>query len=386
VKDPTDESTVSFDAVDWATHCAALSQYYLAENEFATARHCLACSDFLLTKMEKDRANLDEALVFRLDEQFAHINRCWSKYGIGLLAYSKEQLCNQSKSHMDLVTDFDKPSLFHFDLSKVNLTLDTVEKPGLITANMALDYDQAKKIFQKTLEFLELSKSYFKLDGHVTDHCEILRDISELYTQIMFYDENPENKSKYLKRKLDLLKPVAHELSENYYLAIKRQFLFDIAVIYSDMMDVKIEVLNQKRESASIDQTVIAQMIQKINLLTRNAIKYFQLFLNTMRVLPEKVKLPEKYDEFNVRSALLAHFYIGRLFSKFMTGDVSERLNNTKNSHEYYSYVVDYCEKYGDTCIEDNKLMDMMKVEYNICKEMISFMPVKMENLRKNIK
>ncbi len=341
--------------------------------------------------MNKNRTRLDEVELSKLDEQFARINRCWSKYGIGLLRYSTQQLSNDKISHMDLVQDLDKPPIFQFDLSKQLNSNMHFDQKSFITSSLALDFDQAKSTFVKTLGFLDKAKSYFKLDGHVTDHCDILRDISELYTHIMYFDGNPENQSKYLKRKLDLLKPVADELNEQYYMAIKRQYLYDIATIYSDMMDVKIDVLNEKRESTAAgpgaaNNEKAYMMVQKINLLIKNAIRYFQLFLNTMKVLPEKTKLPDKFDEYNVRSALLAHFNMGRLYSKFITNDVSERLNNTKNSFEYYSYVVDYCEKHENTMANNGTIMDIMKTEYSICKEMITFMPAKMENLRKNIK
>ena len=197
------------------------------------------------------------------------------------------------------------------------------------------------------------------------------------------------------KRRLDLLKPIVDELSEQYYLLLKRQFLFDCADIYQQMMDIKLEIMNEKRselmkaknEINGENKKLISAMISKINQLALNSIDYYKKFIDTMKSLPDKLKLPDKFDYHNVRPVLLAHFYIGRLYSKIIPTDNVEALANTKKSFENYSYLVNYCEIHKDDKDNDDdlKVMDLMKTEYNVCKEMIAFMPVKMENLLKSI-
>jgi KIF-binding protein len=92
------------------------------------------------------------------------------------------------------------------------------------------------------------------MDGYVTDHCEITRDLSELYAALMFFEENLDRRCKMFKRRLDLLIPVCDEISEQYYLTIKRQLLFNIGSIYSEMTDAKIEILTEKQSNKSLTQ------------------------------------------------------------------------------------------------------------------------------------
>ena len=67
-----------FDSFDWATNSATLSQYYMTNHDYATARHCLMCADKML---EYAQLNDDAKLI----ERQASFKRCWVKYAINLL-------------------------------------------------------------------------------------------------------------------------------------------------------------------------------------------------------------------------------------------------------------------------------------------------------------
>ena len=160
------------------------------------------------------------------------------------------------------------------------------------------------------------------------------------------------------------------------------------------MMDIKLEILQEQRdkllkgdkEVSVQNKKLMTSIMTKINQLANNSIEYYSKFINTMKSMPDKIKLPDKFDAHNVRPLLLAHFYIGRLYSKIITNNNVEALGNTKKSFDFYSYMISYCEKHKDDNDEEINVMEVMKTEYNVCKELITFMPVKMENLRKSIK
>jgi hypothetical protein len=379
------DENVSFNPLDWATHSAALSQYYLVQGDFATTRHCLSCADAILNRLNADNKE-SAADSERLNEQTASIKRCWGKYAIELLKTSKQKLlASTDKPDQKCLRDeLDLPSKFVFNLPQSVYNLIEAEKKA-ITSNLALDYDQARSIFLKGQSILNESKNYFILDGFVTDHCEIVRDLSELFCALLFYEESLENRCKMQKRRLDLLIPTCDEISEQYYLTMKRQFLFDIGSIYSDMMDLKLEILNAKtgNQKETINPKDYVSSVQKINTFAKNSIERFEKFLDTMKVQPERKHLPEKFDEHNVRSALLAKFYIGRLYSKIVTKEPQTKLDNMKLCLENYRYLVDYCDK--EMRAENSQPFDCMRVEYNICKEMAVFLPAQMEKIRAKI-
>jgi KIF-binding protein len=380
------QERVSFNELDWATHAAALSQYYVCENDFATARHCLCCAEAVLAKLHEDALKLKRSNASsdqeKLNEQTNSIRRCWAKYAIQLLKTSKAKML-ESTEHADqrlLLDELDKPSKFRFNLPSRLYKLSECERCA-IKSNLPLDYEQAREVFLKAQRILDEAKSFFVLDGYVTDHCEILRDLSELYACLMFYEADPERRCKMYKRRLDLLVPVCGELSEQFYLTLKRQLLFDIGTIYSEMMDTKLDIFKSKKERAQLNAAESANAVAKINQLAKSAAKCFEQFLDTMKAQPRKESLPEKFDAHNVRPALLAKFYLGRLHSKIIVGaDVQQKLSNMKLTIENYKYIVEYCDK--ECRAGNNEPLELMRVEYPICKEMITFLPVEMEKLR----
>jgi len=73
---------------------------------------------------------------------------------------------------------------------------------------------------------------------------------------------------------LDLLIPICDEISEQYYLALKRQYLFDIGSIYSELLDLKLEILSEKQEQQAKEPNLSssnAPAIAKINQLANFA-------------------------------------------------------------------------------------------------------------------
>ena len=279
-----------------------------------------------------------------------------------------------------MLDDHDLPSKFRFNLPSQVYKLRECEE-NAISSNLALHFDQARALFLKAQVILNKCKDYFVLDGFVSDHCEITRDLSELYAGLLFFEENVERRCRMQKRRLDLLLPVCDSISEQYFLLTKRQLLFDIASIYSDMMDSKLEMYNDKKERNALTTKEANAAVLKINQLALSAIQRFEAFLDTMKVQPEKKMLPDKFDDHNVRPALLAKFYVGRLYSKLITGEPSKKLENTKMCFEYYSYMVNYCDR--ERNINKNQLpLELMKVEYDICKEMIVYLPAQMEKIR----
>lgn len=119
-------------------------------------------------------------------------------------------------------------------------------------------------------------------------------------------------------------------------------------------------------------------MKKKINQMIESSLKYFESFLDTMKVQPERDRLPDKFDEHNIRPALLAKFYLGRLYSKFIVTEPASKLDNMKRTLENYSYLVNYCDKFKDET-------GHMLAEYNVCKEMVFLLPAEMEKIRASI-
>lgn len=112
--------------------------------------------------------------------------------------------------------------------------------------------------------------------------------------------------------------------------------------------------------------------VKKLNHLSEQSIRHFQAFINTL--LDSHEKLPDDFPNELVRPALLAHFYIGRLFSKIITDDTEMKIINLRKSILNYNFLIDYCGKHSSA-------VPVIQTELDVSKEIVQLLGVKMEKI-----
>ncbi|KAM8924857.1 KIF-binding protein [Pelodytes ibericus] len=375
----------SYRPVEWAINAATLSQYYLAKQCYMEARHCLAAANVILSKAEHipspKAAKEGETEQDRLDhlaQKKAEIARCWVKYCLNLLQDARkklednigeldvdlqEELKAQKRKEEDEQERGRKKAVLFGSSDSYDSILASEEK---VECTYPVDFKEAREVFLVGQHYINEGKEYFQLDGHVTDHIEIIQDHSSLFKVLAFFEDDYERRCKMHKRRIDMLEPLCKELNPQYYLLICRQLQFELADTFYEMMDLKVAIGNKLEEMDS-------HTIKKINILAQSAITYYEMFLDSLRN-PDK-KFPEKLDEDVVRPAMVAKFHIARLYGKLITSDGKKQLENMQISWNYYFFLVDYCEKYEEAikCVE---------TELELSKEMVALLPTRMERLR----
>lgn len=235
-----------------------------------------------------------------------------------------------------------------------------------VDCSLPLDFKEAREVFLMGQNFINEAKEYFELDGHVTDHIEVTQDHSALFKVLAFFEEDYERRCKMHKRRVDMLEPLCKELNPQYYLLVCRQLQFEMADTYYEMMDLKVAIGNKLDEMDS-------HTIKKINSLAQSAIKFYEMFLDSLRS-PDK-KFPEILEEDVVRPALVAKFHIARLYGKLITADAKKQLENIQISLNYYTFLKDYCANHEEA-------IKSVETELELTKEMVALLPVRMERLR----
>jgi len=368
-------SSCKYEPVDWAVNAATLSQYYIMESDFPHARHCLSSGQFILKEASESVNESSEEASHRVHKAWADLYRCWAKYGLALLEHSKERLYReldgdhhpareQTESSTMSSTESDDVNKNHcehfFDLELTAIESKITDKPVCVFA-------QARDVFKAVQAWLEAAKLFYALDGHCSDHIEITQDHSRLYKIIAFFEPDLERQCKMHKRRADMLVSVLKQLNRQYYLLICRQLMFELGEIFSTMLDNKLALIEQSQAPPNEHARV------KINTLSGKSIENFQAYVDSLR--DSEGKLPTRFQEDDERPALIAHFYMGRLYSKFIDFDVSTRLKNMKNSVDCYKFLVDYCNTNPDAT-------EKVKPERDLCEEMIVLLPAKMEKIR----
>ncbi|XP_073541721.1 KIF-binding protein [Phyllobates terribilis] len=375
-----------YSPVEWAINAATLSQYYLGKQCYMEARHCLAASTVIFSKagqipFPEAAKETDESEQERLDhlrQNKAEIARCWVKYCLNLLADARkklednigeldvdlqEELKAERKKHEDEKEKGRKRAVLFGSSDLYDSILAVEEK---VDCSLPLDFKEAREVFLVGQNYINEAKEYFQLDGHVTDHIEVIQDHSVLFKVLAFFEEDYERRCKMHKRRVDMLEPLCKELNPQYYLLICRQLQFEMADTYYEMMDLKVAIGNKLDEMDS-------HTIKKINSLAQSAIKFYEMFLDSLRS-PDK-KFPDKLEEDVVRPALVAKFHIARLYGKLITADGKKQLENMQISLNYYSFVVNYC-------ADHEEAIKSVETELELATEMVALLPAQMERLR----
>ncbi|ELK32368.1 KIF1-binding protein [Myotis davidii] len=373
----------AYHPIEWAINAATLSQFYINKQCFMEARHCLSAANVIFGQTGKNPTTEDttetEGDVPELYHQRkGEIARCWIKYCLTLMQNAQQSM-QDNIGELDLDKQSELRALRKKELDeeesvrKKAVQFGTGELCDAISAVeekvsylRPLDFEEARGLFLVGQHYVSEAKEFFQIDGYVTDHIEVVQDHSALFKVLAFFETDMERRCKMHKRRIAMLEPLIVDLNPQYYLLVNRQIQFEIAQAYYDMMDLKVAIADKLRDPDS-------HIVKKINNLNKSAMKYYQLFLDSLRD-PNKV-FPEHIGEDVLRPAMLAKFRVARLYGKIITSDPQKELENLATSLEHYKFIVDYCEKHPEAAQE-------IEVELELSKEMVSLLPTKMERFR----
>ncbi|XP_065152909.1 KIF-binding protein [Paramisgurnus dabryanus] len=374
-----------FVPLEWAINAATLSQYYITKTRYMEARHCLAASSVIATlageipseaaakESEAENEKREELLQKR-----AEIARCWIKYCLNLLQDAKkllednigeldldrqEELMRARRNEED-EKEKGRKSAVLFGSSDTFDSICSLEEK--VSSIFPLDFDEARAIFLVGQSYVAQAKEYYAMDGHVTDHIEILQDHSALFKVLAFFEQDLERRCKMHKRRVDMLEPICNDLNAQYYLLICRQLQFELAETYYEMMDLKLAVADKQ------DQPDV-HTVKKFNHLCSASMKYYQMFLDSIRS-PEG-KFPETIEDDVLRPALVAKFRVARLQSKLISSHLPTQMENLNLSLETYKFVVQYCEEHPEA-------KQVVETELELSEEMVSLLPLKINRIQ----
>jgi KIF-binding protein len=360
-----------YEPVDWALNAATLSQYYFGKNMLRQSRHLLAASVYMLDRysdeLEKKELTPEqrEAAVENLKHRTADVHYCFAKYCIYIITTSIERLMQDDEESNK---ETDKASFkVSNECDRFNLKLDVYE--NVITDDFVLTFEDAKEVFLTAQSYLNDAKSYYSLENEASQHARIVQDHATLYKRLAFFEEDAPTQAKLHKRRADQLENLLEKLNPTYYLNICRELLFELGLTYSDILDIKCDILKFS--------DVQPNMLSKINLLCHKAIKKFLEFENTYRNKDTK-EIPANTEVDELQLIACANFNLGRLHYKFITPDKKMQLENVTKSYEHYKIFIDYCEK-------NPPIAASMKGELGVTKNMCDLLPIKIRKLTDEI-
>ena len=162
--------TDQLDRLDWSKNCAILSQFYINQDNYTSARYHLAAARTIFDKhFPPDSSHLDQDQRENIAQCGAHISRLCGKYGLNLLEFSRN---NSLLAKMyQAIEDVENPQDEAIENPEFE-KLDVSERLDEVTDVKITDWDEAKRSFLWAQKHLISSQSHFSLEEHCSDYVE----------------------------------------------------------------------------------------------------------------------------------------------------------------------------------------------------------------------
>jgi len=237
--------------------------------------------------------------------------------------------------------------------------------------------EQAKVLFRLGNTQYKKALEFYVLDGCVTEHVNIKKDISSLYKMLSKIDTDPYRVFGMLERRRDLLEPIVTELNPKAFENTWQILLNELGEIYNEMFEMKAD------EAAKISKTkkagITESLVSETNSYGLKCVEHLSQVIEFYE--RSMVNQPESKEEF-LDAIVNKKLIIGRIFYRFLDKDpkqIVEYLSKSWKIYESTKALLDK-EKNQNGVILGPKLIE----KYNLCKEMCDLLPHKIKALARS--
>ncbi|KAF0700906.1 Aste57867_8592 [Aphanomyces stellatus] len=322
---------------DWVQNCLHLSEYFLKQNQLPKASQCIhACTTVGAQPKEEAQiaANLAKLYI---------------------------QTLYLAQHNIDLIPDTDV--LFPNIESR-----DTFISPSDIDS-----FDAARELFKKAMAALNTAKTYFVLDGYVTDHIRLLQSQSRCYAKLIPFEPDRKRQMAMHQKRIDVYEPIlTGEFNLNAYGYLLQEIYYEVGEIYSALHDLK--VVHWTRP------------YMETNAFAVDSIRYFERFLqlyyyqqgksDAVQDLPSILYLPTHLDAKSPED--LKPFYNGVFFLTRVYGKV--QFADDSKTVFYWTKCLELHENLLKS-VPALQLDDFFTDELAISQEMVLLLPEKINHL-----
>ncbi len=324
----------TLDSREWVNNAIQLAGFYINTARYRQAAHVLMAGNAVVSSRWNQAENYDDEAK---EESHAMIQRAW-----GALHLHRLRMAIPEEEFEDTFASL------------------KLGDPGQYP--VVEDYKSARTAFLAGKRAFDEALKFFVLDGFVTDHIRILQEMSQLWKGLGRLEEDAARKCKMHKRRINMLTPVLHQISQAAYGQEYQQLSDEIASSYTRILEIK-EVMYPHRAEKDREAATA-----KINKIANMAILYYRLFIRGFHkdFGPDA---PEKLDDYLVKHYLQGRFSVARLYTKIVAESTLAICKLNQESLKEYKKVIELHDRYGG-CKE-------FEQELDICREMVSLLPAK---------
>lgn len=187
-----------YDLKDTIINCINLSEFYIENQHFAQAEYVLIAASALLPEDLNKKKKIRAMVQMNLGKYF--LERL--KFAV---RQTKEQIWISESEEL---------------YSIVNKRIVTFQNMNILWPKIEdiRDIEQAKLLFRLGNTQLKKALEYYLLDGFVTEHINISRDISQLYKNLSFFETDNNRVFAMIDRRVNMLESILSEINPKRFM------------------------------------------------------------------------------------------------------------------------------------------------------------------------
>ncbi|KAJ1463081.1 KIF-1 binding protein C terminal-domain-containing protein [Pelagophyceae sp. CCMP2097] len=211
-----------FDAVEWTRNALGLAAFYAKTTRFECSAACSRAAMAVARALEPS----EQAREVRAD-----VFKQWGDLHSRVLA-NAVQGDAQSDDAGAIAADEPVPSF-----RGLSLVIDAQMPPAPLRG--VVDFAGALLVFKTSRFSLEAAMEFYQLDGCVTDHVAMTRELSEVYKHLSACEPQHRRRQAMRQRRRDLLEPLREILNPKCYSDLRAALAFELGEISSQMLEAK---------------------------------------------------------------------------------------------------------------------------------------------------
>ena len=340
-----------YELKDALMNCINLSDFFMENQHYAQAEYILISAMSLLpedvTKKKKLRAAVQKQL---------------GKYFLERLRFA----VSQARSNIYISQNEELSA-------KVNKMITTFTTLNIVWPKIedVRSVEQAKILFRLANTQFKKALEFYLMDGYVTEHIEISRDISQLYKYLIEFETDNNRIVAMLERRINLLEPIVSTINHKVYVVQWQELSLELAEIYGELFDCSLAMLRLSQRK------VKAKEIEEINTKGEKSIFYYKDIIGY--IVDEYNKETEKIlDDFVTIITIKSN--LARMISKLIyPKDIKRKVEALKESLKLYNEVKSLLKSSPTFLNENPSLQENLKM----CEEMVGMLPVKIDKINR---
>ena len=383
---------------EWAQNAAQLAGFYAARACWATARHCAAAAEKVFadanpgwksSEVDTSSSEVEGSIptgsghgVGALDDDAANVGAnvhlAWAKLHLRRLTAATELFATRGATETGaggeakraastgddnaLIVSF--PTLRLGDGGATSAT-EAAKTVGIVSQGpgegwVPRDVATARAVFNQAARRFRAALARYKLDGFVTEHCDVVLDVARLHKHLAFFEEsNPRRYNSLQRRRAERCERVAAELSRDKYPGLYKTLWFEYAEAHRAILEGKIR---RGRPPLSLGDAA--------RCATRGYTAYVDTFedqVGSDRLNPRRI-----IDSDEEKTYVTARFIRARTASK-QHGQFGSEADALGVALIDYEFVPAYVKAHG---------LVGMEQESDLCEQMCALLPTKIVHLR----